>query len=423
MNQIRFLVVNPLWPRPAHSIRAANIVLFELISELARTNGVHVTFLKINKYNDEPHPTAEDEEGIALLRKQGVDVLPVLTLPPTPPKRSALNRVLFTELSDFYPEIIFQQLAKDLILSHKPDVLFIPWTEWCTSLCADIPVLKFAYYGNPDHKSALAMTEFNYQHGTIGFFKYLAQKFFYKKLEKFHLKEIKKYEILGDVALNDAQYYIEHGHKNAFYIQNLWIDRFGEEWRQKRLTLGEEGVPVIIANIGKLGGTANTHGLEILGRDFLPALRRAMNGKKYGINLFGAGSPHPAIVKNLESPEVRMRGFVDDIDGEMLASRIFLCLNNASDYKVGHTRYLHAWSLGCCVVAHKDAALSMPEIVHGENALLGKDVDEIANLIAKALFDPQLLSKIGEGGYRTFKKYFTAASVVPEILKRIKMRL
>jgi Glycosyl transferases group 1 len=113
-----------------------------------------------------------------------------------------------------------------------------------------------------------------------------------------------------------------------------------------------------------------------------------------------------------------MRGFVDDIDGEMMTAPVFLCLNNASRFKVGHTRYLHAWSLGCCVIAHRDAALSMPEMVSGENCLLGGSPAEIADMVAQAR-DVRLRRRLGEAGYATFVEKFTARPVVEQILGRI----
>ncbi|MBI4994119.1 hypothetical protein HZC21_00535 [Candidatus Peregrinibacteria bacterium] len=187
MKNINILVINPLWPHPNHSIRAANVVLFELISEFAKQQDVKVMFLKINKYND-PAPSDEENRGVELLQSQGVNILPAFTLPLTSAKKSALSRILFADLADFYPEIAYRAMTQEKIVSYKPDVLFIPWTEWMTALCADMPVLKFAYYGNPDAKSVLAMTEFNFKHGTISFFRYLIQKYFYKKFEKLHLK-------------------------------------------------------------------------------------------------------------------------------------------------------------------------------------------------------------------------------------------
>jgi glycosyltransferase involved in cell wall biosynthesis len=156
----------------------------------------------------------------------------------------------------------------------------------------------------------------------------------------------------------------------------------------------------------------------MIARDLLPALRQQLARCSYEVHLFGAGELLPQLRAQLETPEVRLRGYVPDIDQELLRAHIFVCLNNASPYKVGHTRYLHAWSLGCPVIAHIDAALSMPEIVHGRNALLGASIGDIASQIRNAFCDPELRHHIGNGGYETFKTCFTAEFVVPDIVSR-----
>lgn len=414
---MRILVINTIWPYPSHSIRAANVVFFELLSEFCKQPGAKPLFLKIDESEDSVI-TKDEKEGIDLLTAQGVKILPPLVLLTPFIKRGVLKRIISPEITDFYPQLIHKKKVEEIIISYKPDVLFIPWSNYATPLCSDIPVVKFAYYGNPDAKSAQAMAKFNFDHGCEKYIKYSVQKRILKSFEKKHLAMIKKYELLGDVAVNDAQYYRKRGHQNAFYMQNVWIDRFGDSWIEKK-KMAENDKTIIVGNIGKLGGTANTHGLELLGRDLLPAFRQAMKGREFEIHIFGSGNLHPAISKYFQAPEIRMRGFVDDIDQEILSAKVFLCMNNGSAYKVGHTRYLHAWSLGCCIVAHKDAALSMPEMVHGENVLLGGTSAEIAELIKTAIENTSLRAKIGQGGYNTFKGYFTAEKVVPKILRKI----
>ena len=114
-----------------------------------------------------------------------------------------------------------------------------------------------------------------------------------------------------------------------------------------------------------------------------------------------------------------VRGFVPDIDAAILSAPIFLCTNNATPFKVGHTRYLLAWSLGACVVAHRDAALSMPEIIDGQTALLGDDAEGIADAITRAAADRALRRKIGRAvGKPT--TLFRAESVAPEIVERLR---
>jgi glycosyltransferase involved in cell wall biosynthesis len=323
-------------------------------------------------------------------------------------------------LCDFYPEIAHSALLAEAVAKAGADVLFVPWTEWVTALCSAIGIPKFAYYGNPDAKSAMARLDFARRHGEIGWPRFLWHRRVLREFEAIHVAEMMRYDIIGDVAKNDADYYARKGHPNSSYIQNVWIDRLGARWEAARRESKSTGLPVIIGNVGKLGGTANTLGLELLGRDLLPALDRRRNGRPIEVRILGAGTPHPAVAAALNRPEVRVCGFVPDIDQELLSSDVFLCMNNASTYKVGHTRYLHAWSLGCCVIAHRDCALSMPEIHHGENALLGDSAEEIADLVMRAVEDPDLRNAIGAGGYRTFRGFFLAPAVAPKIVQKIR---
>jgi hypothetical protein len=415
---LRLLIVNPIWPCADHSVRAANVVIHELVAEFARRPGLKVGFLKLQTAADE-RPNATERAAIGDLAALGVEFLDPFVLATEPTRRSRLLRWLSPKEADFYPEATLRPAAEKAAMAFRPNLVFIPWSETATNLLAGLPVQKFAYYGNPDAKSGLARAAFARQQGG-SWFSYARERWRLAHLERFHLKAMRRYDYLGDVAANDASYYRRRGHPNAFYIRNVWIDRVGTAWRAKREQERTDPL-VIVGNLGKLAATANTHGLEILARNVLPELRRALAGRNFEIHVFGAGAPHPAIASLLAAPEIRLRGFVDDIDSELMTAPIFVCLNNASRFKVGHTRYLHAWSLGCCVVAHRDAALSMPEMVSGKNCLLADSVFELAEHVASAAADPHLRRRLGEAGYATVVDRFTARPVVDEILSRMGM--
>jgi hypothetical protein len=372
-----------------------------------------VGFLKLNSSAAES-PSAAETAGIRALSALGVTFPDPFLLEPVSSPRSRLARWITPQELDFYPEIAQRPAAAKAAMAFRPDLIFIPWSESATALFADVPVKKFAYYGNPDPKSGLARAAFVRAHGG-SLFSYGRERLLLARMERFHLRTMQRYDYLGDVAANDADYYRRQGHPNGFYVRNLWIDRFGTAWRARRER--ERTDPfVIIGNLGKLGATANTHGLEILGRDVMPQFRRALGDRKYEVHVCGAGTLHPAIAAVMRHPEIRMRGFVDDIDEELMTAPVFLCLNNASRFKVGHTRYLHAWSLGSCVVGHRDAALSLPELVSGENCLLGGSAAEIADMVAAVARDAGLRRRLGEAGYATFSEKFTAPAVVNQIL-------
>ncbi len=419
--KLRLLVLSDSWPSVTHTIRAANIVMFELLNEFVKHENIDVGFLKFNNPSASGEVSPGEKEGTDVLIKKGVEILEPLSFPPRKQtsKLRHLSMLVNPRLEDWYPEIIHQKTIEERISEFSPDMLFVPWSEWVAGLCSEIKIPKFAYYGNPDPKVGLARSYFSFYSGDMNFLNFLRLKYLMSRFEKLHLKVMKRYEILGEMAMNDVDYYVKRGHPNAFYLQNLWVDRFGVSWREKRKIFEKENPAIIIGSIGKVFGTANQYGLDILGKSFLPELKKKMKNQKFEIHIFGAGELSPKLKKCLQAPEIKIRGFVEDIDKEILSAKVSLCLNSASPFKVAHTRYLHAWSMGSCVVTHQDASLSTPEIVHGKNALLGKDVSEIVDLTVKAINDAKLRAEIGEQGYQTLKKHFTSERVVSKVMDKI----
>lgn len=410
---MRLLVVGNLWPHGGHTVRAANVVVFELVRALAAQTGANIGYLRVRRHDE---PGQSDVERLAAdeLRAAGVEILDELVLPAGLPRRSAWQKLFDPRRTDFYPDSIHGGLVGRAAAAFAPDMLFVPWSEWVTALCASLLIPKFAYYGNPDHKAGLHRTSFDRRYGICRYSR-LHSALYLRYLEREHLRVMAEYDLVGDVAANDALYYQRHGHHNAFYVHNVWMDRFGPAWQGLRDRHATDEPVKIIVNIGQLGGTANRYGMELLGREVAPALRAELAGMRYELHILGKGELIPPVARMLDSPEIIRRGFVDDIDGEMLSSPVFVCLNNGSPYKVGHTRYLHAWSLGCCVVAHRDVELSMPEIRHEENALLGTNGHDIARQIRRALEQPELARRMGLAGYQTFREYFVAEKVAGEI--------
>jgi len=413
---VRILVINPLWPHTHHSIRAANVVLFELMKAVSAQPGVELGFLKLN-HEAGTVPNEAEQTSIQALKDLGIHILEPWHMPPVLKSRFRTT-LLRGNAQDFYPELAHRESAYRAAAAFKPDLLFIPWSEWATALFAHMPIKKFAYYGNPDPKAFRAQSLIARKYGG-GTLINIAKKIVAYRLERIHLDLLRQYDYLGNVAANDANYYADHGLSQTFYIQNVWIDRFPDHPPALATPGSGPETPTVIANVGKLGGTANTFGLELLGRDILPALARRMNDRPYKVHILGSGQMHPSLRSLFDRPEVHIRGFVDDIDAEMAQSGIFLCANNGSQFNVGHTRYLHAWSLGCCVVGYSSASLAMPEIQNGQNALLGQNAENVAENVYQAIIDPTLRRNIGAAGYHCFRQKFTANTVVPNLFRHI----
>jgi len=175
----------------------------------------------------------------------------------------------------------------------------------------------------------------------------------------------------------------------------------------------------IVGNIGAQWATGNTFAMAFLARELLPELDRLL-GREYEVHLYGTGHLLGYATEVDRHPRVVNRGYVDDIDGEIRSAKVFLLANNSHpDYVVGHTRVLHAWSLGACLVAHRRMATAMPEIVHGENALLGDTAAEMAGHVQAVIADDDLRRRIADGGRRTWEREFQPDVVMQRAIARI----
>ncbi len=420
MSEERLLLANHIWPEEELPYTAATLVNYKIIFELASRPDIKVGFLKINVDGYYHHKTAPmnsiQKKAKANLEALGVEYLPAVELPSLPKRRLNLSRWFRPKLVDYYPAITYRQEVYKVADTFRPSCLIIIWCEWLTHLFADYSVKKFTYYGNPDPLTDKIFSKYIQPRGVA---KQIYGRLWNYRLERFHVEEMNKWNFVGNVHLHFSKYYQSKLGSKAFYLNNIWIDRYGGDWEIKRDLLESKDKLRIVGNIGHLTGTANTLGLEILLRDLLPELRGLLPAGSFEIDIYGRNEPTPRIRSLLNQPEIKVRGFVDDLDTEMLGSQIFLCVNNASHYNTGHTRYLHAWSLGCCVVAHCNVTLAMPELKHRYNSLLGKNVREIAELIAMARSDPQLRQRLGRNGYKTLKENFRVENVVDTMLEKL----
>ncbi|MCF8150171.1 MAG: glycosyltransferase family 4 protein [Sulfuritalea sp.] len=322
-----------------------------------------------------------------------------------------------------FPAVAARPAVADQVKAIQPDVIASIWSWEALAASYDIPgVPKFVYYGNPNHKPPEA--QFRYPalfdietSGLIGRLKFGILKLLNRAREIQHLRMMAACEATANNALIDASYYTAMGHPRSIYLQNMWPDAAGGAVFGGRPAA--DGLTHICGSVGNVGATGNTFGLHFLGAELMPCLRTRLGDEAAVMDIFGGGKPRSLVASVLRDPSIRLRGWVGDLNAEIVRSAAFLVLTNAYGFNVGNTRILLAWSLGACVIAHTSSALSMPEMVHGENALLGETAEEIADLVVQAIRDPDLRARVGRGGYDTFLKYYRSETVVPRMLVEI----
>lgn len=417
------LVVSSVWPHVEGSFEAANVVAHAIVAELAASGEFDLSYAYVNANPAQVPPRAEPE--LARLRATGVNFLEPLLLPPPPSLRD--RPLAFAKALLAKPESILYGYDAGKALrarvGREVDAVLTIWTEVGLNAASDVGTLRFAYHGNPDHKV------FDAQHevmrlvgadprGLRAVADGLRRGVLRNLLERAHLAMLRRYTFVADVAANDAAYYSSQG-VNAFYLANMWPMSPPADWETRRDILEAANPGKIVGSVGNMSATGNSLGFVALGKEVLPALESALPRDSFKIHIFGGREPKSFLKPLLAHPAIVLRGFVDDLNEEIMSAPVFLISNNHHNFKVGHTRFLHAWSLGACVVAFRDCRESMPEIEHGLNALLGDTAEEVAALVAKALGDRELRRRIGRGGIETLQQKFSPATVIRTLIERM----
>jgi len=417
---VRVFFIGAHLPLAGHSTRAPTVVIREALRAF-RALGHEVVFQPLLSEETEQGLEQEGAQALEWARGEGVELLPALFARPdsvgeTP--RQLVRQALTTDPAAFYPAYALRDETARRVDESGSDVVFHLWTSAAFAACAEVRRPVFAYAGNPDYYSMAARLEhpdiFDIPRRTLrNRAKLFLWKQAYRRFEHVNVELARHARWIGAVSAPNAEFYARHGHPDSFYVQNMW----------PRMPLSDASPDPVRGKIaGNLGGqyaTGNTFGLWFLGREILPELDRRL-GERYEIHLYGAGSLAAPVARAVEHPRVVNRGFVDDIDAELRSAQVFLLANNNDpDFVVGHTRILHAWAVGSCLVAHRNMARAMPEIVHGENALLGETAAEIADHVVAAMNDEELRARIVAGGRATWEREFLPEVVVGRVVERI----
>lgn len=415
--KIRLLVVASVWPHVAGGYEAANIVSHAIVQQLAMSGAYDIRFLYLNKQEAKIPSVAIAE--MDYLRQMGVDFLSPMILPEPVSLKKRPKDLLLALLNE--PRLLLQGFGVagkiKQQLGEKPvDAVLSIWSELGFNALSDFPAVRIAYHGNPDHKvfaaqwEVDALTVASSRPGFKNMLSDIKRWLLIYAIKRAHLAAMRGYDVAANVAANDAAFYQSQGIP-VHYLQNMWPQEPPDGWEAKRDILEAQNPLKIVGNVGNLSATGNSLGLITLATEVMPALKQELKDEPFEIHLFGGREPKPNIKPLLNDPHILVRGFVDDLDAEILSSPVFLISNNHHSFKVGHTRFLHAWSLGACVVAFEDCREAMPEIKHGYNALLGKNANEVAQLVREALHDRALRRRMARGGIETLKRDFNPKTV------------
>jgi glycosyltransferase involved in cell wall biosynthesis len=308
----------------------------------------------------------------------------------------------------------------DRIRGAVADVAVLYWDSWFENLLPELNGLPIvAYSAKPRYEAPMTCIEGRLRGTSENPIKrWLVYRMLKHQRER-HFRRMRRLAGFTNIHADDAMMYERAGIKCG-HVPNTWPDAYGPDWAKAReeAEARESGFG-ILGSMGTVHTTGNLVGIAFWAKEVLPHLERGIGHDNWVINMCGRGLEQlpEDIARRLKHSHVVWKGFVPDIDREVLANGIFLMCNNAGPYSGGYTRVIHAMSSGSCLLAHRHLARSMPEVKHGYNALLGESGEEIASLLVGAYRDPELRKRIGKGARETYERCYRPAVVAEKLLE------
>jgi glycosyltransferase involved in cell wall biosynthesis len=171
----------------------------------------------------------------------------------------------------------------------------------------------------------------------------------------------------------------------------------------------------ILLGPSQLGATSTRAGLVTFAREVLPALERELGVDAFEVRVVGEGEAPPELAR--PHPSVTLTGRIEPADDEFRSADVQLV---PTPFALGkRVRIIVGWSFGCPVVAHRAEAGPLPELQHGENALLAGNGRGLAEALARLARDEALRRRIAEGGRQTYEQTFAPDVAARPIVERL----
>lgn len=224
-------------------------------------------------------------------------------------------------------------------------------------------------------------------------------------------------ETSGCFQAQAAEWLRRKGAVGCRYLRSPVVDACGSQWLELRNAAPPRDKPKILLGPSNLEATSTSAGIRLFATEILPRLEHQLGADGFEVHVVGEGKPPAELARVLPHPSVVLRGRVEPADNEFLSSDIQLV---PTPFVLGiRLRIVTGFSFGCCVVAHTNEVVNIPEMAHERNALLASDGRGLAEAIIRAVRDPALRQRLGANARKTYEENFhprvAAARIVAEM--------
>ncbi len=337
-----------------------------------------------------------------------------------PRRRNWLNAFINPTLEDFYPSVALAADMQQLMNDLQPDAIFAYDFRAMATLQRVEAIPRLGIAGSWDPLShygrwryAPIQCDAAYLRMTLGVIKHLRHY-------RFMVNLLQPWDAPGHFAAHHAEWLRRHGVRRCRYYRTPLVDPIGSDWFERRQAARQRHSKPKILLVGRLGTTLTMAGLSLLARDVLPRLKRRFGRSGFEVHLIGKDMLPPDLARAFAGPSVFLRGYVEDIDEEVLSSDVLL-VPNPIPFSV-RVRILVGFSYGCGIVTHRANALGIPELVHGSNALIGDHGPALAHAVGDILEDQRLQDHLGRNARLTYERSFAlpvAGAAITQDLVRL----
>lgn len=329
-----------------------------------------------------------------------------------------LRWLLKPDLSSIFPTANLVPRTKAVLERVAPDAMFAYHWDSLAAIHGLSLAPRMAGVGDPWHLPNLQMWKQARPRLTPSYLRWtLSTLRALSHVPRLMVRLLNECEVSGCFQAHAAAWLLQKGAAHCTYLRSPVVDSCGSEWQRLRRETSKGDKPKILLGPSYLGATSTSAGLRLFAREILPRLEHELGPEGFEVHVVGEGEPPPELARLLPRPSVKLRGRIEPADSEFLSADIQLV---PTPFMLGiRVRIIVGFSFGCCVVAHTNDGLNIPEMVHEENALLASDGPGLAEAIIRAMCDPTLRERLGANARRTYERCFTpevaAAPIVAEL--------
>ncbi len=346
-----------------------------------------------------------------------------------PKRKNLINSFLNNPINFFFPKknLIFPSfdLEKDILYDLEkdgPDSIFIyHWIAAAPVLNTTIP--KLLITGDLIHMPFETRMLYRKKLGlkkeySFNFLlKFLGVFWLGYHLRKQMIKMLNKVDDGGSFGWHDANWLKKNGAKKSQYFKTSLIDT-NPEFNINNFNFNNKKKFKIITALSNLESTSTLSGMVFLFEEVLDKLKSLIGEKNFEIHVIGKGNLPDNIKKYTEDKNIIMRGYVEDINHEFHTADVVLI--PTAIFLGFRCRILNAFAQGACTIIHQNDAINQPEIINRKNCLVGKNGDEVSNLVYEAYKNLELRKNIRIEARKLYLNNFSPDISTPIILDRLK---